>query len=108
MRKAAAMRKIGLLMVSVAILSLSGCVGAFDPFQRPGQWAETGASNETIAQQAAYPSDLSKGQSESTSNGIVASGALDKALGAGGTGSATGLQSTISTSVTAGSISVGN
>jgi hypothetical protein len=89
----------------VTLLTLTGCVGAFDPFQRPGQWAETGASNETIAQQAANPSDLISGQSESTSNGVAASAAIDKALGANGTGTAAGLQTTTQTTNTATSLS---
>ena len=65
----------------VTLLTLTGCVGAFDPFQRPGNWAETGAANETIAQQAANPSDLISGRSDPLSNGIAASAAIDKALG---------------------------
>ena len=79
----------------VTLLSLTGCAGAFDPFQRPGNWAETGASNEIIAQQAANKSDLISGQSEPTSNGVAASAAIDKALGANGAGTATGLETPI-------------
>ena len=57
----------------VTLLTLTGCVGAFDPFQRPGNWAATGASNETIAQQVANPSDLISGQSDPLTNGVAAS-----------------------------------
>ncbi len=79
-------------LCAAAMLALSGCAGAFDPFQRPGNWAETGAANETIAQQAANPADLISGQGESTSNGVAASAAIDKAMGANGAGTAAGLQ----------------
>lgn len=78
----------------VTVLSLTGCAGVFDPFQRPGSWAETGAPNEIIAQQAANKSDLISGQSEATSNGVAASAAIDKALGPNGAGTAAGLQTT--------------
>jgi hypothetical protein len=70
---------------------LSGCAGAFDPYQRPGNWAMTGASRENIAQQAAYPSDLLSGRSSPTSSGVAASAGIDKALG-GAAGTAAGLQ----------------
>ena len=76
----------------VTLLTLTGCVGAFDPFQRPGNWAETGAANETIAQQVANPSDLISGRSDPLTNGVAASAAVDKALGANGAGTAAGLQ----------------
>ena len=46
-----------------ALLALTGCVGAFDPLQRPGNWVEEGSANETIAQQAAYKNELIKGSS---------------------------------------------
>ena len=71
----------------VALLTLTGCVGAFDPFQRPGNWAEEGSANETIAQQAANPADLISGQSVSTTSGTVAVEALDKVTVVSGSGS---------------------
>ncbi len=86
------MRFADVLCSCAALLALTGCVGAFDPYQRPGNWAEEGAANETIAQQAANPADLIHGQSETGANGIAATGALDKALGANGAGTAAGLQ----------------
>jgi len=79
-------------VLCLAMLGLSGCAGAFDPFQRPGDWAETGAARKTIAEQAANPSDLISGQSDSLSNGVAASAAIDKALGPKGAGTAAGLQ----------------
>jgi hypothetical protein len=93
------MRSALFFTLCVGILSLSGCQGAFDPFQRPGDWSETGAANETIAQQAANKSDLIQGQSQAGSNGVVAVGGVEKAL-TGGT--ASGLQTAITaTAVTA-------
>jgi hypothetical protein len=86
------MRSVLFFSLCVGILSLSGCAGAFDPFQRPGNWALTGASNETIAQQAANKGDLIQGQSESGTNGIVAVAGVEKALSAG---TASGLQTTV-------------
>ncbi len=102
-----AMRKMIFLAVCAAPLGLTSCVGAFDPFQRPYQWSVTGAANETIAQQAANPSDLLSGESDPTTNGIVAAGGIDKALGAGGVGSASGLQTAITASSSTSSITVG-
>ncbi len=75
-----------------AAMLLSGCAGALDPMQRPGNWVATNASNETIAQQAANPADLISGQGSATSNGVAASAALDLALGPSGAGTAKGLQ----------------
>jgi hypothetical protein len=78
-----------LLLASVALLALSGCEGALDPFARPGNYALTNAPNEDIAQQVANKGDLISGQSDDgTSNGVAADSALEKAL-TGGT--ATGL-----------------
>jgi hypothetical protein len=92
----------------VVLLSLAGCAGAFDPFQRPANWALTGAADETIAQQAANKSDLLSGESEPGSNGVAASAALDKALGANGAGTAAGLQTAPTPVSNAVSISTGN
>ncbi len=72
------MRLAAFSAVCVVLLTLTGCAGAFDPLQRPGNWTEEGSADETIAQQAANPADLINGQSEPTSAGAVASGALDK------------------------------
>ncbi|WP_298225263.1 hypothetical protein [Acidocella sp.] len=76
----------------IGILGLSGCQGAFNPFNRPGTWSETGAANEALAQQVAQKSDLISGQSEQGSNGIAAVSGIEKAM-TGGT--ATGLQTTL-------------
>jgi hypothetical protein len=93
------MRTVAFFGLCLGVLSLSGCVGAFDPFQRPYQWSATGASNETIAQQAANKGDLIKGQSEPGANGVAAVGGLQKALSGG---SAAGLQSAVSAPSTGG------
>ncbi|OYV37127.1 MAG: hypothetical protein B7Z80_13710 [Rhodospirillales bacterium 20-64-7] len=71
---------------------LSGCAGALDPYQRPGNWSQTGAVNEDLARQVAYPSDLIRGHGEAQSNGVAATAAIEKGLGANGAGTATGLQ----------------
>ena len=86
------MRSVLFFSLCVGILSLSGCAGAFDPFQRPGNWALTGASNETIAQQAANKGDLIQGQSEPGTSGVIAVAGVEKALTAG---TASGLQTTV-------------
>ena len=78
------MRRAAFFAFCAILLTLSGCEGAFDPFQRPGNWSATGAANETIAQQVAVPSDLISGRGNPYSNGVAASAALDKALGPGG------------------------
>ncbi len=75
-----------------AALALAGCDGAFDPFQRPGNWSPTGEAQANINLQAAYKSELLSGRGTDTSNGVAASAALDKALGASGAGTAAGLQ----------------
>lgn len=99
------MRSVLFFGACLGILSLSGCAGAFDPFQRPGNWAETGATNETIAQQAANKSDLIQGQSEPGSNGIAAVAGVEKALTAG---TASGLQTMPQATSTTASISTGS
>jgi len=71
-------RLLAPLTLCVALLTLTGCVGAFNPFDRPGNWAEEGSANETIAQQAANPADLISGTSNPLSSGTVATHALDK------------------------------
>lgn len=83
------MRSLGFFVLCLGVLSLSGCVGAFDPFQRPGDWSATGASNANIAQQAADKGDLIQGRSQPGSNGVAAVAGVEKAM-AGGT--AKGLQ----------------
>lgn len=80
------------MLTCAALLSLAGCQGAFNPFDRPGTWAETGAANETIAQQTAQKSDLISGQSEPGVNGIIAVGGVEKATS---NGNATGIQTEI-------------
>ena len=89
----------------VVVLTLSGCTGAFDPFKRPGNWSETGAANEALAQQAAYKSDLLQGRSEPGSNGIAAVAGVEKAM-SGGT--ASGLQTAVTPTASSASISAGN
>ncbi|MDE2319774.1 MAG: hypothetical protein KGK02_08760 [Rhodospirillales bacterium] len=99
-------KRFGISILSCAVvLSLAGCQGAFNPFDRPGDWSETGASNETIAQQAAQKSDLISGQSEPGVNGVIAVGGVEKAT-SGGT--ASGIQTTISPTSVATSMSSGN
>lgn len=101
------MMKVNIMRLSVPLLmlSLTGCQGAFNPFDRPGNWSETGAANETIAQQAAQKSDLISGQSEPGVNGVVAVGGVEKAT-SGGT--ATGIQTTVTPTTVATSLSSGN
>jgi hypothetical protein len=98
MKRLGAMKRTVILVCCLAATGLTGCAGAFDPYQRPGFWVEEGSANETIAQQAAYPGDLIHGQSDPTSNGVAAMAAVDKAIGPNGADTATGLQ----TAVTAG------
>ena len=86
------MRSGFLLLAAAALLALAGCQGAFNPFNRPGNWSETGASNEALAQQVANKSDLISGHSQPGSDGIIAVGGIEKAT-AGGT--ASGIQTTI-------------
>jgi len=99
------MRSVLFFGACLGILSLSGCAGALDPFQRPGTWSATGASNETIAQQAANKSDLIQGQSEPGSNGVAAVAGVEKALS---DGKATGLQTPIQAQSSTASISTGS
>jgi hypothetical protein len=100
------MRSALFFTLCVGILSLSGCEGAFDPFQRPGDWSATGAARENIAQQAANKSDLIQGQSQPGSNGVAAVGGIEKAL-TGGTASGLQTQVTATTLTTAGGSSGG-
>jgi hypothetical protein len=78
-----------LLLGAVALVALSGCEGATDPFARPGNYALTNAPNEDIAQTVANKGDLISGRSDDgLSNGVAAESGIEKAL-TGGT--ATGL-----------------
>lgn len=99
------MRKLVFLGLCSAILSLSACQGAFDPFQRPGNWSATNASNKNIALQAANKGDLIQGRSEPGSNGIVAVGGVEKALS---NGTASGLQTPIQVQTVSSPINVGS
>jgi type IV pilus biogenesis protein CpaD/CtpE len=81
-----------LVGLAICAAGLSGCAGAFDPYQRPGNWTQTGAANENLARQTANPSDLIRGHGEALSNGVAATAAIDKGLGANGAGTASGLQ----------------
>ena len=40
------MRSSILLFSCAVLLALAGCQGAFNPYNRPGNWSATGASNE--------------------------------------------------------------
>jgi type IV pilus biogenesis protein CpaD/CtpE len=84
------MRTPALFLLAIIGLALTGCEGALDPFQRPGNWAMTGAARQNLAVQTATPADLLSGQSSATSNGVAASAGIDKALGA--SDNAAGLQ----------------
>ncbi len=96
------MRISAVLSLYVVALLLAGCTGALEPFQRPGNWSMTGAARENIAQQVANPSDLYSGESSTTTNGVAASAAIDKALG-GSAGNAAGLETAPQPIVQAGS-----
>lgn len=98
------MRPALLLTCCFMVFSLAGCEGALDPFQRPGNWSATGASNKNIAAQAAYKSDLINGRSEPGSNGVAAVAGVEKAM-SGGT--ASGLQTTVTPTASSASINVG-
>jgi basic membrane lipoprotein Med (substrate-binding protein (PBP1-ABC) superfamily) len=107
------MRSLTFFSLCVLILGLTGCAGLkqkphLDPFLRRGDWSATGAANETIAEQAANRSDLIYGKSDATSNGVAASAALDKALGAAGAGTAAGLQTPVNPTAVFTSTSTGD
>ncbi len=87
--------RISTLLLMVSFIALTGCYP--DPFKNPNNWSMTGAPNKNIAAQVSNPSDLLQGQSESGSNGVAASAAIDKALG-GPAGNAAGLQTVPPTS----------
>ncbi len=99
------MRSSILLFSCAALLALSGCQGAFNPFNRPGDWSATGASQEALAQQVANKSDLISGQSEPGSNGIIAVGGIEKATT---DGTASGIQTALTPTSPATSINGGD
>jgi hypothetical protein len=98
------MRSALFLSFCVVVLTLSGCTGAFDPFQRPGNWSATGASNKATAQQVANKSDLLYGRSEPGSNGVAAVGGVEKAMT---NGTAGGLQTTLKPEASSASMDIG-
>lgn len=83
---------MGIFMQRWAVLllffGLTACYG--DPYANPNDWSLTGATRKNIAVQAADPSDLISGKSDSYSNGVVASSGIDKAFGGPG-GTAAGV-----------------
>jgi len=83
------MRHLGFAAAAVLCLGLTGCY--LEPFQNPGSWAPTGASNEDLAMQAANKDDLLTGRSEPGSQGVAAAAGVDVAVGGSG-GTAAGLQ----------------
>jgi hypothetical protein len=85
-----AIRRAAFFVFCAILLTLTGCQGVFDPFERPGNWVATGAANANISQQVAVPADLISGRGNPNANGVAASAALDKALGPND--AATGLQ----------------
>ncbi|WBO60207.1 MULTISPECIES: hypothetical protein [unclassified Acidocella] len=93
------------LFCLLALLTLAGCQGAFNPFNRPGNWSLTGASNEATAQQVANKADLISGHGEPGSSGILAVGGVQRATTNGtGTGIQTQIQATSpATSINSGS-----
>ncbi len=99
------MRSSILLLAAAALFGLTGCQGAFNPFNRPGNWSATGASNEALAQQVANKSDLISGQSEPGSNGVIAVGGIQKATT---DGTASGIQTALTPTSPATSFSGGN
>jgi hypothetical protein len=82
---------IALLLCSALVLT--ACVGPLDPnpFNRPGNWAMNAAPLENTAVQVNDKSDLIQGKSDSSSNGVAATAAIDQALGEPA-GTAAGLQ----------------
>jgi hypothetical protein len=86
------MRSFGFFTLCLGVLSLSGCAGAFDPFQRPGDWSATGAANANTALMVANKGDLIQGQSVQGTNGVAAVAGVQRAM-TGGT--ATGLQTQV-------------
>jgi hypothetical protein len=66
------MKRSAIMLLTLAAFGLTACQGAFDPWQRPGDWQVTGAANETIAQQAANKGDLIKGTDSPTTSGAAA------------------------------------
>jgi hypothetical protein len=98
------MRSALFLSFCVMVLTLSGCTGAFDPFQRPGNWSATGATRKATAQQVANKSDLLYGRSEPGSNGVAAVAGVEKAMTSG---TASGLQTVITPTSSSASINVG-
>jgi hypothetical protein len=94
------MRSLTFFCLCTGVLSLSGCAGAFDPYQRPGNWSLTGAPTEIIAQQADNKADLIQGQSEPGTSGVVAVAGVQKAMT---NGTATGLQTIVTPTAPGGS-----
>jgi hypothetical protein len=91
------LRSLSFFGLCLGLLTLSGCAGAFDPFQRPGNWSETNANIENIAQQSANKADLIQGSGDPGTSGAVAIAGIDKVTGSTSSGGGT---SSLSTALT--------
>jgi len=88
------MRISAIALLFCSALVLTACVGGPldpNPFNRPGQWTMNAAPLENTAQEVDDKSDLIQGKSDSSSNGVAATAAIDQALGEPA-GTAAGLQ----------------
>jgi type IV pilus biogenesis protein CpaD/CtpE len=73
------MTRIALRLVVLSIVSLAaaGCT-ITDPYERAGVWHPRGSNNGNLAVMVADPNDLVIGRGVSTSNGWLASRAIDR------------------------------
>jgi hypothetical protein len=70
------MKRSTIMVLVLSSMVLTACQGAFDPWQRPGNWVTTGAAQEDVAQQAMYKGELIKGSGIATSAGTYAASGI--------------------------------
>jgi hypothetical protein len=73
------MKRSTMMVLVLSAVLLTACQGAFDPWQRAGHWAPTGAPQEDLAQQTYYKGELIKGSGTQTSDGSQAAAAIQSA-----------------------------
>ena len=64
-----------LLYVAV-LLPVTGCVGPFDIYERPGTWRPVGANDANLRAMVADPDDLVTGVADRQADGQVAAAAV--------------------------------
>ncbi|MBE7210179.1 MAG: hypothetical protein INR65_04105 [Gluconacetobacter diazotrophicus] len=68
-----------LALTPAAALTLAGCDGVFDPYDRPGTLRADAATTANVSAMAANPYDLARGHGSPDTDGQAAAAAVERA-----------------------------